>query len=591
MKKLNSMLNQIKLLWKDIAVFALIASCIGYMHLCNGWSSLGLFWLCEFCTFILFDTTVLILGTYVLSLGYKRIAYTFAFVLTLFWILLNVYYYRFFDQYFNFRDFGEAKNLKDAVVWDSVFSAIQISDIFLLAITILFVLLIIKIKPDCLTFAERFRRLKIFVMLPLLMVVIYGTERTLMDAALAIRDSDRKAKLLQGWDYTYIHKRNIQHRGLFCGQLYDDAIVTRDDKTLTDEEKASVEQYCKQLSADIRCTDKKLHDSITKNFVFILLESALSCPIGEVIDGVEITPNLNALIRESGTYYNGMCKDNIGIGQSFDGQFIYHTGLLPLTGKLTSTYVVDNKLKALPLFLKEKYGIKTATMAIPTGPDMWRQNEMCRLYGYDVLLSASTVGKAVGDGGQWINLNDSLLINMLIDNVGDEKFEEPFLHTILTMSTHGPYDVVKHDADMPTHLSYSLLMNNYFKHYHYSDRQLGRYFEFLKSKGAYNNSIIVIVSDHTVHAQYLNMSKEEIGNGYLPFIIAHAGIDSDKCWKGEMNQLDVFPTILDLLELETDWYGLGSSVLDKENYCNRVNETTQKISDLIIESNYWKEEH
>ena len=130
----------------------------------------------------------------------KRIAYTFAFALTLFWTLLNVYYYRFFDQYFNFRDFGEAKNLKDAVVWDSVFSAIQISDIFLLAITILFVLLIIKIKPDCLTFAERFKRLKIFATLPLLMVVIYGTERTLMDATLAIRDSDRKAKLLQGWD-------------------------------------------------------------------------------------------------------------------------------------------------------------------------------------------------------------------------------------------------------------------------------------------------------------------------------------------------------------------------------------------------------
>ena len=73
------MIKLIKKLWMDIAVFALIASCIGYMHLCNGWNCLGLFWLCEFCTFILFDTTVLILGTYVLSLGYKRIAYTFAF--------------------------------------------------------------------------------------------------------------------------------------------------------------------------------------------------------------------------------------------------------------------------------------------------------------------------------------------------------------------------------------------------------------------------------------------------------------------------------------------------------------------------------
>ena len=110
------------------------------------------------------------------------------------------------------------------------------------------------------------------------------------------------------------------------------------------------------------------------------MESGLSYPIGRIIDGVEITPNLNALLRESGTYYNGMCKSNIGIGQSFDGQFIYHTGLLPLGGRLTSTYVVDNELKAFPQLLKEKYGINSTTMAIPTGAGMWRQEEMCRLW-------------------------------------------------------------------------------------------------------------------------------------------------------------------------------------------------------------------
>ena len=357
---------------------------------------------------------------------------------------------------------------------------------------------------------------------------------------------------------------------------------------MTTEENAFVEQYCKQLSDSIRCNKTELKNKESKNIVFILLESALSLPIGKVIDGVEITPNLNALLRESNTYYNGMCKDNIGIGQSFDGQFIYHTGLLPLTGKLTSTYVVDNELKALPMFLKEKHGIKTATMAIPTGADMWRQNEMCRLYGYDILLSASTLGKAIGDRGQWISLSDSLLVNLLVDNSEEKQLEEPFLHTLLTMSTHGPYDIVKHDADMPTLPSYSLLMNNYLKHYHYSDRQLGRYFDFLKANEAYDNSIIVIVSDHTVHAQYLNMSKEEIGNEYLPFIIAHADIDSEKCWRGEMNQLDVFTTLLDVLDLKTDWYGLGSSILDKDHYTNRLNETTQKVSDLIIESNHWK---
>lgn len=586
------MMTLLKKLWKDIAVFAVIAACIAYMHICNGWTSLGIFWLCEFLTFIVFDTAVILLVSYVVSLGYKKVAYSLGFTVTLFWVSLNIIYHRFFNQYFNFRDFGEAKNLKDGVVWDSAFSAVQSSDIFLLVAIILFILLMIRMESPRMAFVERAKRLKVYATLPLIVIVLYGTERVLMNAALAIRDREEKATLLQGWDYPYMHKRNIQHRGLFCGQLYDDAIVTREDKVLTAEDNAFVGQYCKQLCDS--SSNYINHDTIKcvpKNIIFILLESALSYPVIDIIDGVEVTPNLNALLREPGTYYNGMCKENIGIGASFDGQFIYHTGLLPLIGKLTSTYVVDNDLKAFPLFLKEKYGILSATMAIPTGPGMWRQEEMCRLYGYDMLLSAETIGKAIGDGGEWIDLNDSILVEMLIDNSEKMCAKQPFLHTVLTMSMHGPYDVVEHDADMPTLPSYPLLMNNYLKHYHYTDRQLGRYFQFLKSKGMYDNSIIVIASDHAVDAQYFNMTKEEIGNEYLPFIIAHADIESNQCWSGEMNQLDVFTTILDLLNLETDWYGLGSSILNKENYQDRLNETTQKVSDLIIESNYWKGEN
>jgi len=575
----------------DIAVFILVSACIGYMHVCNGWTSLGVFWLCEFLTFIIFDTAVIFLGTYILALGHKKVGYSLTFVLTLAWTLLNVYYHRFFNQYFNFRDFGEAKNLKGGVVWDSVFSAIQVSDIFLLVLMVLFVLLIMKMKSSAMTFIERIKRLKIYAALPLVVIVLFGTERVLMNAILAIRDHKEKALLLQGFDFPYMHKRNVQHRGIFCGQLYDDTIVTREDKVLTAEENAFVEQYSKQLcDSATQYIDTAVGDSASKNIIFILLESALSFPVGEVIDGVEVTPNLNALLHESGTYYNGKCNENIGIGASFDGQFIYHTGLLPLIGKLTSTFVVNNDLKAFPLSLKEKYGTQSAIMAIPTGPGMWRQEEMCRLYGYDLLLSAETIGKAIGDGGEWIDLNDSLLVNLLIDNSEEMFSEPPFLHTALTMSMHGPYDVVEHDADMPTLPSYPLLLNNYLKHYHYTDRQLGRYFQFLKSKGMYDNSIIIIASDHAVDAQYFNMTKEELGNEHLPFIIAHADIDSEKCWNGEMNQLDVFTTILDLLDLETDWYGLGSSVLDKDSYKNRLNETTQKVSDLIIESNYWKSE-
>lgn len=583
------MIYILKKFWTDITMFVLIATCIAYMHLCNGYIYLGPFWLCEFCTFILFDTAVLLFATTVISFGHKKIGYSLAFILTQFWALLNIFYYRFFNQYFNFRDFGEAQNLKDGIVWDSIFSVIQISDILLPCTIILFVFLIIKMRNHQTTRIERINLLATYSLLPFILIIIFGTERVLMDAILAIRDSEQKAKHLQGWDYSIRHKRNIHYRGLFCGQFYDDAIVKREDKVLTTEDDAFVRNYCKELSKDYNKQKKSTHNNRTsRNIIFILLESALSHPIGKTINGVEITPNLNALLNETGTYYNSMCRENIAIGQSFDGQFIYHTGLLPLVGKLTSTYVVDNNLKALPSFLKEKYGTMNTVMTIPTEPTMWRQVEMCRLYGYDMLLSTKDIGKGIGDKGNYEYLNDSLLVDLLINKRQEIFSKPPFLQTILTMSMHGPYDINKYDANMPTLSSYSLLMNNYLKHYHYTDRQLGRFFQFLKSNGIYENSIIIIASDHGIDEKFLEMPKEQINNKHLPFIIAHADINQKECWEGEMNQLDVFSTLLDLLNLETDWYGLGSSILDRENYKNRLNKTTQKVSDLIIESNFWK---
>ena len=577
----------LKTYWKEIAAFLLIAANLGYMHVCNGWSGANVLSQCDFLNFLFLDTAIVLLIFYILSLGHKKIAYILSFSLSLSWTLLNVYYHRFFDQYFNFRDFGEAKNLKDGVVWGSIFSGIQVSDVFLLVTIALFVVLMVKIKSAEVTVLERIKRLKIYVALPLVMVAIYGFEHAVDDAILAVKEAKQRAANLQGWQYLYIHKKNIQDFGVICGQLYDDVIVKRGDKVLTSEEETLVEQHCSKLCDGVCDFDTEYVDSVSNNIILILLESALSCPIGEVVDGVEITPNLNALIKEPNTYYNGKCKVNTSIGESFDGQFIYHTGLLPLVGKLTSTYAVDNELKAFPQLLKEKYGIKSATMAIPTGAGMWRQKEMSALYGYDVLYSTET---AIGNDKEWWReLNDSLMVDLLISKENEMFSNPPFLHTVLTISMHSPYDdKEKFDEDIPANPSYSSQMNNYLKRYHYTDRQLGRYFQYLKSKGMYDNSIIVVVSDHDAHANFLNMSKEQINNAYLPFIIAHADLDPEKCWTEEMNQLDVFTTLLDLLNLETDWCGLGSSVLDKEHYENRLNDTTQKVSDLIIESNYWK---
>jgi lipoteichoic acid synthase len=74
----------------------------------------------------------------------------------------------------------------------------------------------------------------------------------------------------------------------------------------------------------------------------------------------------------------------------------------------------------------------------------------------------------------------------------------------------------------------------------------------------------------------------------LPLFIINGGISNKDAWTGECNQLDVFTTILDILGIESQWRGLGHTLLNK-NYKNSVTEKKQMMSEWIINSDYFSE--
>ena len=77
--------------------------------------------------------------------------------------------------------------------------------------------------------------------------------------------------------------------------------------------------------------------------------------------------------------------------------------------------------------------------------------------------------------------------------------------------------------------------------------------------------------------------KENAVNKELPLYIVHGGIDKGQAWTGPCNQLDVYTTLLDMYGIETQWRGLGHSLLNR-NYKNSVSEKTQTLSEWIIRS-------
>lgn len=135
-------------------------------------------------------------------------------------------------------------------------------------------------------------------------------------------------------------------------------------------------------------------------------------------------------------------------------------------------------------------------------------------------------------------------------------------------------------------------MANYF------DTQLGLFLDHLKRSGVYDESVIVIASDHNMRLS----GDEESGKSPIVFIALNAGIT--KMIDYPVGQIDVFPTILDLMGVEDcSWRGLGISMFNSENrsavdvngvlHGKSTPEIDQRkkdawdISDMIIRSNYF----
>lgn len=113
--------------------------------------------------------------------------------------------------------------------------------------------------------------------------------------------------------------------------------------------------------------------------------------------------------------------------------------------------------------------------------------------------------------------------------------------------------------------------------------QIGGYINYLKQTKIYDNSVIVICSDHETQEGSLN--REGCTND-LPLIIANTGINPKRFYKGRINQIDVFPTMLDMFGIKSEWRGMGHSLL-RSNYDNTITDKQRNISNKILLGNYF----
>ena len=110
-----------------------------------------------------------------------------------------------------------------------------------------------------------------------------------------------------------------------------------------------------------------------------------------------------------------------------------------------------------------------------------------------------------------LGVHDEGLFEKMLEEIGDQP--EPFFTTALTLSSHSPYD---QPGERP--IDTIKLENKYVNSAWYTDKCLGDFFRKVKDKPWYDNTLFIILSDHS-HPSYNNYQWWSFRFRHIPLLL------------------------------------------------------------------------
>lgn len=342
--------------------------------------------------------------------------------------------------------------------------------------------------------------------------------------------------------------------------------ITDAAEPITPEKQAEIERWLasqpKHQPAD-SVTEKR------SNLLIVFAESLESWVLEKKVDGKEITPCLNRLLKEKSTLYAPNVLTQVKGGRSIDAQLMICSGLLPLMSGTYSSLYYDNTFYTLQKAMRWLKHSRSYLLTIDK-VSTWNQGAVARSFGTDTIISyhdfkmteAFGTHKRIGDASFFKQCREK------IERGEVWKPGESVYMQFVTYSGHAPFKLPNHLRTITFPASIPEKAADYMTTAHYTDKAIGDFVAYLKTLPQYKETIVVIVGDHEGLASY---RQELVGNPacrglvsdkqLTPFIVLNSpvGMRYDKF----MGQIDIYPTLLNLMQLDAyRWHGLGQSILD-----------------------------
>lgn len=510
--------------------------------------------------------TAVILLSIALYINRSKISYIvmgFIYVLESALLYGNILYYREFSDFLSFNTIAGAAKVSKGL-GGSAANLVQIHDfIYGLDFIILAILLLthyIKIDPQ---------PMKKLTAIATTFLGIF-----LFSLNLTIAESNRPQLLGRTFDRAYI----VKYLGLNSFLAYDSIKTVQNNQVRSEAVGTDMDDVLTEVKKNYAKPDPTYFGKAKgKNIIVIHLESFQQFLINYKVNGQEVTPFLNSLYNDKNTMSFDNFYHEVGQGKTSDAENMLETGLFGLPeGSLFSKLGSDNTFQAAPAILGQKEGYTSAVFHGNIG-SFWNRDNVYKNMGYDYFFDSNYFNKTA-DSSLEYGMKDKLMLSESVKYL--EQLQQPFYTKFITVTNHYPFELPDEDNDgFQAPNTSNSAVNNYFLTAHYLDNALQEFFNYLKSSGIYDNSMIVLYGDHYGLSNSQNPDLAPLlgvdTNDWsdfndsqmqkVPFMIHMKGL------KGGINhsyggEIDVLPTILHLAGINTKQYiQLGTDLLSKQH--------------------------
>lgn len=294
-----------------------------------------------------------------------------------------------------------------------------------------------------------------------------------------------------------------------------------------------------------------------KNVVIIIWESLGKEMVGSYNRDLEngtykgYTPFVDSLMRHSKVHWYSFANG----AKSIEAIPSVLTSIPGIMEPFILTRYTDNKLPSLPEMLQQKGYHTSFFHGAPNGSMGFKA--FTNLIGVKNYYGKTEYNNDADYDGIW-GIWDEEFLQFWAKKMN--TFQEPFMSTLFTVSSHDPFQVpARYKGKFPKGpLPIYETMG-------YTDQALQKFFDSVKTKPWFKNTLFVITADHSATFAHYAKYQTSVGNFSIPILFyapgdaTVAGTDSTTL----VQQIDIMPSVLGYLHYDKPYFGFGKNVFGK----------------------------